>query len=170
VRAKSLKAIGAAGGGLPSGEKDRVLPLLDDPVWFVRLQAAKALGVLRHDKAVPLLAKRLVDANWQVRNAAATAVVLTSDDAIGIFLDTLGATDRYAKESVCEEIQKTDFVYRLIDNLDSPGRETYGKSREILSIMESLGYGTPLREYLKSGPDERIRKELTLIVQEGVAS
>jgi hypothetical protein len=119
---------------------------------------------------VPLLAKRLVDANWQVRNAAATAVVLTSDDAIGIFLDTLGATDRYAKESVCEEIQKTDFVYRLIDNLDSPGRETYGKSREILSIMESLGYGTPLREYLKSGPDERIRKELTLIVQEGVAS
>jgi hypothetical protein len=170
VRAKSLKVIGAAGGDLPSGEKDRVLPLLDDPVWFVRLQAAKALGILRHDKAVPLLAKRLVDDNWQVRNAAATTVVLTSDDPIGIFLDTLGATDRYAKESVCEEIQKTDFVYRLIDNLGSPGRETYGKSREILRIMESLGYGTPLREYLKSGPDERIRKELTLMVQEGVAS
>jgi HEAT repeat protein len=170
VRAKSLKAIGASGGGLSSGEKDRVLPLLDDPAWFVRLQAAKALGILQHDKAVPLLAKRLVDANWQVRNAAATAVVLTSDDAIGIFLDTLGASDRYAKVSVCEEIQKTDFVYRLIDNLGSPGRETYGKSREILRIMVSLGYGTPLREYLKSGPDERIRKELALIVQEGVAS
>ncbi len=170
VRAKSLKVIGAAGGNLPPGEKDRVLPLLDDPVWFVRLQAAKAMGTLRYDRAVPLLAKRLVDANWQVRNAAATAVVLTSDDAIGIFLDTLGATDRYAKESVCEEIQKTDFVYRLIDNLDSPGREAYGKSREILKIMAYLGYGTPLQEYLKSGPDERIRKELTLIVQEGVAS
>jgi hypothetical protein len=170
VRAKALKVIGAAGGGLPAGEKDRVLALLDDPVWFVRLQAAKALGSLRHDKAVPLLAKRLVDDNWQVRNAAATAVVLTSGDAIGIFLDTLGATDRYAKESVCEEIQKTDFVYRLIDNLGSPGGETYGKSREILRIMAYLGYGTPLREYLKSGADERIRKELTLIVQGGVAS
>ncbi len=170
VRAKSLKVIGAAGGDLPSGEKDSVLPLLDDPVWFVRLQAAKALGILKHGKAVPLLAKRLVDVNWQVRNAAATAVVRTSDDAIGIFLDTLGATDRYAKESVCEEIQKTDFVYRLIDNLGSPGREAYGKSREILRIMESLGYGTPLREYLKSGPDEGIRKELTLILQEEVAS
>jgi hypothetical protein len=170
VRAKSLKAIGAAGGGLPSAEKDRVLPLLDDPVWFVRLQAAKALGILRHDKAVPLLSKRLVDANWQVRNAAATAVVRTSDDAIGIFLDTLGATDRYAKESVCEEIQKTDFVYRLIDNLGSPGRERYARSREILRIMVHLGYGTPLREYLKSGPDERIRKELTLIVRPEVAS
>ena len=170
VRAKSLKVIGAAGGDLPSGEKDSVLPLLDDPAWFVRLQAAKALGILRHAKAVPFLAKRLVDANWQVRNAAATAVVRTSDDAIGIFLDTLGTTDRYAKESVCEEIQKTDFVYRLIDNLGSPGREAYGKSREILRIMESLGYGTPLREYLKGGPDEGIRKELTLILQEEVAS
>ena len=170
VRAKALKAVGAAGRDLPPGEKDRVLALLDDPVWFVRLQAAKALGTLRYEKAVPLLSKRLVDANWQVRNASATAVVLTSDDAIGIFLDTLGATDRYAKESVCEEIQKTDFVYRLIDDLGSPGGETYGKSREILRIMAYLGYGTPLREYLKSGADEGIRKELALILQEGVAS
>ena len=170
VRAKALKAIGAAGRDLPPGEKDRVLALLNDPVWFVRLQAAKALGILRYDKAVPLLAKRLVDANLQVRNASATAVVLTSDDAIGIFLDTLGATDGYAKESVCEEIQKTDFVYRLIDDLGSPAGETYGKSREILRIMAYLGYGTPLREYLKSGADERIRKELTLILQEGAAS
>lgn len=170
VRAKALKAIGAAGRDLPPGEKDRVLALLDDPVWFVRLQASKALGILRYDKAVPLLSKRLVDANWQVRNASATAVVLTSDDAIGIFLDTLGATDGYAKESVCEEIQKTDFVYRLIDDLGSPAGETYEKSREILRIMAHLGYGTPLREYLKSGADERIRKELTLILREGMPS
>lgn len=170
VRAKALKVIGAAGGALPPEEKDKVLALLDDPVWFVRLQAAKALGILRHDKAVPLLAKRLVDSNWQVRNAAATAVVLTSDNAIEIFLDTLGTTDRYAKESICEEIQKTGFVYRLIDNLDSPGRETCEKSREILRIMASLGYGTPLREYLKSSADDRIRKELTPILQVGAVS
>jgi len=170
VRAKALKVIGAAGGGLPPGEKEKVVALLGDPVWFVRLQAAKALGTLRHDKAEAVLAKRLLDSNWQVRNAAATAIVQTSDNAIGIFLDTLGTTDRYAKESVCEEIQKTDFVYRLIDNLDSPGRDTYGKSREILKIMASLGYGTPLREYLESGADDRIRRELTLIVQQGAAS
>ena len=170
VRAKALKVIGAAGAGLPPGEKDRAVALLADPVWFVRLQAAKALGTLGHDKAEPVLAKRLLDDNWQVRNAAATALVKTSGNAIGIFLDTLGTTDRYAKESVCEEIQKTDFVYRLIDNLESPGRETYGKSREILKIMASLGYGTPLREYLERGADDRIRRELTLIVQQGAAS
>jgi hypothetical protein len=170
VRAKALKLIGAAGGGLPPGEKDRVAALLDDPVWFVRLQAAKALGTLRHGKAEPALAKRLMDGNWQVRNAAATAIVLTSDNAIGIFLDTLGTTDRYAKESVCEEIQKTNFVYRLIDNLVSPEGETYGKSRKILKIMASLGYGTPLREYLESGADDRVRRELTLVVQERAAS
>jgi hypothetical protein len=170
VRAKALKVIAAAGGGLPPGEKERVAALLGDPVWFVRLQAAKALGILRHDKAEAVLAKRLLDANWQVRNAAATALVLTSGNAIGIFLDTLGASDRYAKESICEEIQKTGFVSRLIDNLVSPGGETYGKSREILKIMASLGYGTPLREYLESGADDRVRRELTLIVQERAAS
>ncbi|MBW6503818.1 HEAT repeat domain-containing protein [bacterium] len=170
VRAKALKLIGAAGGGLPPGEKDRVAALLDDPVWFVRLQAAKALGTLRHGKAEAALAKRLMDGNWKVRNAAATAIVLTSDNAIGIFLDTLGTTDRYAKESVCEEIQKTNFVYRLIENLVPPEGETYGKSRKILKIMASLGYGTPLREYLESGADDRVRRELTLVVQERAAS
>jgi hypothetical protein len=46
----------------------------------------------------------------------------------------------------------------------------YGKSREILSIMASLGYGTPLREYLDGGPDDGIRRELTLIVRQGAAS
>jgi hypothetical protein len=36
--------------------------------------------------------------------------------------------------------------------------------------MASLGYGTPLREYLESGADDRIRRELTRIVQQGAAS
>jgi hypothetical protein len=164
VRAKALKVIGAANGGLPDGEKDRVLPLLDDPVWFVRLKAVKALGNLKHAKAGVLLAKRLVDENWQVRNAAATAVIAVDEKPIDIFLDSLGHTDRYAKESVCEEIQKTGFVYRLIDNLGSTDREVFGKSRDILKIMGSLGYGTPLREYADTGPDARIRKELALLL------
>ena len=155
MRAKSLKVIGAAGGGLPPGEKDRVLPLLDDPVWFVRLQAAKALGILRHGKAVPLLAKRLVDDNWQVRNAAATAVVLTSDNAIGIFLDTLGATDRYAKESVCEEIQKTDFVYRSDRQPRFPGP---GDVREIQGDPEDHG-GPGVRDASSGVSEERRRRE-----------
>src|SRR3990170_1211993 len=60
--------------------------------------------------------------------------------------------------------------HRLIDDLGSPGGETYEKSREILRIMVYLGYGTPLLEYLKSGADEGIRKELTLILQKGMAS
>jgi len=170
VRAKALKAVGTAGGDLSSADKDRLLPLLDDDVWFVRLQAAKALGILRHDAAVPLLASRLLDANWQVRNAAATALVQTSDNAIDIFLDTLGTTDRYAKESVCEEIQKTGFVHRLIDNLASPWGQSREKSAEILRIMAQLGYGTPLREYMDRGADERVRHALLPIVRQGVAS
>jgi hypothetical protein len=143
------------------------VPLLDDSVWYVRLKAAKALGDLKHERAGNLLAKRLVDANWQVRNAAATAVIAVNARPMDIFLDTLGHTDRYAKESVCEEIQKTGFVYRLIDNLASPDRETSGKSREILKIMGSLGYGTPLREYADTGTNEAVRRELALLLTPG---
>jgi hypothetical protein len=169
VRARALKVVGSAGVGLPPAEKDRILPLLSDPVWFVRLQAAKTAGLVGHAAAAPLLAKRLADENWQVRNAAATAIVRSCDDAAAIFLRTLGATDRYAKESVCEEIEKTGFVYRLIDRLGSPGGEGFEESREILKVMISLGYGSPMEEYVASGGDDRVRRDLSRLLEGGAA-
>ena len=144
-------------------------PLLDDPVWFVRLQAAKAVAALRHCSAPALLAKRLTDDKWQVRNAAATAIVRAAADPAGIFLETLDATDRYAKESICEEIQKTGFVYRLIGELESPDGAACAKSRKILDIMASLGYGSPLEETLKGRPGGRIGEELKTPVEAGAA-
>ncbi len=107
----------------------------------------------------------MLDGSWQVRNAAAMALTMASDKAADIFLRTLESNDRYAKESICEEIEKTNFVANLIDNLDSKDRALYGKSLEILKIMHSLNYSTPLVEYERTGPNERIRKEVELILR-----
>jgi len=165
VRSKALKVVGAAGAELPEADKEKALLLLDDPVWFVRLQAAKALGNLKFGKAEDALAARLLDGSWQVRNAAAMALTMASDKAADIFLRTLDSKDRYAKESICEEIEKTNFVAKLIDHLDSKDKALAGKSAEILKIMHSLNYSTPLVEYGKTGPDERIRKEVERILR-----
>lgn len=164
VRSKSLKVIAAVAAGLPDADKDKVLSRLNDPVWFVRLQAAKALAVLRYGNAEDALAKRLLDENWQVRNAAATALAVLNRNALDIFLATLESRDPYAKESICEEIEKTNFADLLIENMDSPDANVCEKSRRILRIMHSLHYATPLTEYLKTGPNPRIRRELEFLL------
>jgi hypothetical protein len=169
MRSKALKLVGAAGDGLEERQKDRVTDLLNDPVWFVRLQAAKALGALRYGKAADSLGDRLCDENWQVRNGAALALTRFGNKAIPIFLGTLECKDRYAKESICEEIEKTGFIDLLIENMDAGRDEGHPRSmemsKEILRTMISLDYCTPLREYLQRGTNERIKRELALILR-----
>ncbi|MCM8781162.1 MAG: HEAT repeat domain-containing protein, partial [Candidatus Omnitrophica bacterium] len=144
----------------------RVLSLLDDPVWFVRLYAVKALGKMQYLKATAeLLGGLLLDENWQVRNAAAiTLTRFDTMDAIDTFLRVLRYNDRYAKEIVCEEIEKTNFVYKLIENLGSSDKNIYEKSKEILNIMHSLNFSTPLYEYMKNGRNDKIKGEINLIL------
>lgn len=164
VRAKALKVLSQAEIDSVEFAQSLLLTLLDDPVWFVRLQAAKALGNIRYKKTADILGGLLLDENWHVRNAAATALTKFEDAAICIFLRVLKYKDLYAKESICEEIEKTNFIYRLIENLGSNDREIYEKSKEILNIMHSLNFSTPLVEYMRKEGNDKMKKEIYLIL------
>jgi len=164
IRAKALKVLSQADISLIDFDQNLLVPLLEDTIWFVRLHAAKALGNMRYKKAADTLGGLLLDENWQVRDTAAMALTKFEDDSIDIFLKALKFKDRYAKESICEEIEKTDFISRLITNLISKDPKTYEKSKEILHIMYSLNFSTPLAEYLKKGGDDKIKKEIHLIL------
>jgi len=166
VRSKALKVIGAAGNGLEDSLITQAAALLSDPVWFVRLQAAKALGKLRYEKAIERLGDTLLDKNWQVRNAAAMALTKFGNRSLHIFLGTLLYKDRYAKESICEEIQRTDFIDVLFENMNAKDVCVYKKSKQILEIMKSLSYCTPFLEYLKTGTNEKIKYELEIILSQ----
>ena len=166
VRSKALKAIGMIAADSTDFDGQLVLPLLEDPVWFVRLQAAKVLGNLKCEKkCFDTLAGLLLDEKWQVRNAAATALTKYGNASLEIFLKALQYKDQYAKESICEEIEKTNYVYRLIENLASDNREIYSKSREILNIMHSLNFVTPMVEYMQRGGRDKISSTLERILQ-----
>ena len=166
IRAKALKTIGIIAVGLVDFDGEQLVSLLNDPVWFVRLQGAKALGNLKYKRAVDILGGLLLDENWQVRNAAAIALTKMGDISIDIFLNTLRTTDdRYAKERICEEIEKTDLVYVLIENLADSDKEIFRQSKEILGIMRSLNFSTPLIVCSKTGTNNKIKNELALILK-----
>ncbi len=165
VRARAIRVFGRrAAEGVSRPEL--LIPLLQDPVWFVRLQAARAIENVKWEKAVDDLGVLLLDPNWQVRNAAARALAHIGNASLDVFLNILQDRDRYAKESICEEAERTYFTQWLIANLASSDARIRDKSRGILKIMHSLNFSTPLREYLKNGDREEIKREIALLMEE----
>ena len=74
-----------------------------------------------------------------------------SDSILDVMLEVLGGTDRYAKDSVCEEIEKTGLSAQLIANLKGNDPDLQKKSRKILEFMRSLGFSATLEAYLGNG-------------------
>ncbi len=166
VRAKAAKAIGAIAEEFPDFDRNQLLPLLHDEVYFVKLQAIKCLGNLKYHEAADLLGELLLDDRWQIRNVAALALTNIGDNAVDVMLRTLRTTDdTYAKERICEEIGKTDLVNILIGHLNDPGQDRYQQSKEILQIMHILNFVTPLNEYLLHGTNDQIKEEIKAIIE-----
>jgi HEAT repeat protein len=152
VRSKALKVLGRLENNrfapnLPA----LIIPLLDDPVWFVRLQAIRSAGALKCTEAAGPTARLIYDRNWQVRNEAARAVILQGQRSLDVMLEVLSGTDRYAKDSVCEEIEKTGLSAQLIENLNGQDPDLQTKSRQILEFMRSLGFSATLEAYRGNG-------------------
>lgn len=170
VRAKALKVVATTAVDEDSFDWEQVIPLVNDPVWFVRLHAARALGKKKYPKALDVLGKLLLDENWRVRNAGAVALTNMADASLDTFADVLRPDDSYIRASVSEEIQKTRYVDRLIENLESADGNIREKSREILDIMCSIGFQTPLIRYMETGENEKIKKVLGGILREETES
>ncbi|HEY6010929.1 MAG TPA: hypothetical protein VIX18_05605, partial [Nitrospirota bacterium] len=109
--------------------------------------------------------------NWQVRNEAVQALIVLGERSLDIFLDIFMGTDRYAKDSICEEIEKMNFSDQLIINLKADDPALQNKSRQILKAMHSLGFSTPLTEHLAREGDES-GKELirTIMMKPGYSA
>jgi HEAT repeat protein len=168
VRSKALKVVGRAENvsavrNLP----ELVLPMLQDPVWFVRLQAIRSIRALGYKATAPAIQKLIFDGNWQVRNEAAQALIVLGERSLDIFLEILTGDDVYAKESICEEIEKTNFSERLIHNLFASDRLLQHKSRQILEIMHALGFSTPLSEYLQQEGNDEEKEIIRGMMQTG---
>ena len=165
VRAKALKVIATTAVDVESFDWEEVVPLASDPVWFVRLHASRALGNKKYKKAANVLAGLLFDESWHVRNAGAMALTQMGDTCLDIFLDVLRSSDPYVKGSVCEELQKTNYVNNLIENLSSDDTDIYTKSSEILDIMYSMNFRTPFIRYMDKGEDNRIKEKIEGILE-----
>jgi len=167
VRSKALKVIGSDGYAIPSQAADLTLPLLNDPVWFVRLQAVKSVRELTRESTAKVLEKLLFDENWRVRSEAALALTRIGSFAVDVFYNALKTKDVYAKESICEEIEKTLFSDWLIMHLSDDDKTLRAKCYEILRLMHVLGFSIPLTAYMQTGEDERVKQAVRHLLASG---
>ncbi|MBI5047829.1 MAG: HEAT repeat domain-containing protein [Deltaproteobacteria bacterium] len=108
IRAKAAKVLGKIGD---SSSVQPLLQIIEDPVWIIRLHAVRALGLIGNTDAIEKLKGRLMDSNWQVRRAAAEAISVMGDYAIPVWSGILlNSADKYAKEQVLEELQRTGVI------------------------------------------------------------
>lgn len=166
VRAKALKIIANSDHSWGACSHERWPQLLRDPVWFVRLQAVRAIGKQRCREFVEEMSSLVLDEKWQVRNAAAEALTGLGEDAIEIFLKILKSSDTYAKESICEVMQKTGFVERLLSLLEKGHTAHRSSMYEIFTIMASLGFTSQLKDYLNRTEDRSVAAIIDLAQHE----
>ncbi len=105
-----------------------------------------------------------------MRDAAAFALSEMGEASIDSFRELMETPDRYAKESICEEIQRSGYVLGLIDYLGDRESDRKTKSKRILQLMHQLGFSAPLSDALESASSTPlVRTEIQSILNAGGA-
>src|SRR4051794_6701346 len=104
------------------------MALLQDPVWFVRAHAARALRSLEGDNG-HAVAPLLADESWWVRAAAKEALEARPGAALELLLAYLDHEDGFARNGAAEVLQNTG----VLDSLLAEGAEIPASAKRILA-------------------------------------
>lgn len=145
VRARSAPVIGYL---TDQRAASTLFTLLEDPVWFVRLHAARSLARPRFLPHADRMTAALTDSNWRVRETAVRT--LRGFGPAGLDLLTrhfLATGDRYSREQVADEFQRAGLIPDLLTRSAETrnGRETavlknlaeMGKTSCMISVLET---------------------------------
>ncbi|MCX8116672.1 MAG: HEAT repeat domain-containing protein [Desulfobacterota bacterium] len=168
VRAKTAKAIGKIHD--PSAVP-ALLAMDREPVWYVRLQVCHSLGLLGDERGIDFLKDRLVDESWQVRAAAAEALIKIGPPALPSVVRMLQENkDRYAREQIAEELQRSGMVEELIHSLGDPDDPLLDLKRSLFMALVSLGMTNFLRWVKENHPSVGVRREVSLLLESAESS
>ena len=127
-----------------------LLDLLEDPEWFVRLHAVRALAQPRFLPQIPQVAQHLTDPHWRVRQAAVrTLLTFGRSGAKQIFsVFTLNLVPD-CLEQIADEIQRAGLIPTLLDELNEPRPE---QARQVIERLFSLGKSSCIAASLQKDP------------------
>jgi HEAT repeat protein len=142
--------------------RSRVLDVLceiDDP----SLKEVFLSALTDQDECSIELFKRAVsDANWQVRRAASEALGGFGLSAIKELTDVmLRSTDRFARQQVAEELQRSGLIYAIVESLRNPAG--IKPAEDMLFDVGSNGVVSPLLDAMDD-PDPIMRCKVAMLL------
>jgi HEAT repeat protein len=160
---RSLRLIANAGANMVAISLPEIKDYLHDEHWFVRVQAIEATRRFMNKDSFSHMIPLLRDAHWQVRRAAAGAIVSHGDEGLETIVEVIESKDVYAKEAICEAIHLEGYVEQLVRHLTQSSL-LYNSSARILFYMMSIGLDSGLKEMALSYPNDEIRQNLHLLM------
>lgn len=92
---------------------------LGDPVWFVRVHAARALGGLGEVDQAPELVALLADRQWWVRTAAKESLQELGEAVTSAVMPALKSDDKFVRDGAAEVLQNIGVIDALTRRLES---------------------------------------------------
>ena len=136
----------------------RLVTLLDDVQWFVRLHTVRALAQPRFIVLTDHVTRRLTDVNWRVREAAVRALLSLGAPGTERLLDHFLTTqDRYSLEQIAEELQRAGL---LPVRPGEDGHDGGWEKSQVVERLIELGKTSDLEAGLESGADDRLRERI----------
>src|ERR1019366_2741545 len=110
--------------------------LVRDEVWFVRLRATTAIGLLFHPRTIPILLEAVRDANRLVRIRAATALARFEHETVEILQSVVESRDRYALHAMISALELGGGFEKVIAELADPMLHDEAASRLLGALRE----------------------------------
>lgn len=137
-----------------------VQAFLNHPVWYVRLNAVKALESFRCNRStVKKIAELIYDDNWQVRSVSADMLVRCMAGNFDIMLAILESKDEYAKQALAEAISKANAGVKFLEVLSKCGTEDL---LYITKLMEILYYDLGFVNTIRQEDIDEVKKLCTI--------
>lgn len=134
-----------------------LLTLLEDPQWFVRLHTVRALAKRKFLSQAEQVAKRLTDAHWLVRQAAAQTLLVFGHAGVDTLADHMLQTqDRYSREQIADEMQRSGLIPTLVAQY---GTSTDNRESRVFAQMAEMGKTSFLLATLLTSSDRALRKK-----------
>lgn len=180
VRAKAAKGVGKTRDSTASR---RLIELSDDRDWVVRLHSLRALGEIGSVEGIDAVKNRLSDPNWHIRQEASRALLRIGDAAVPSLTTMVRQDqDRFAREQVLEELQRSGLIFMLFDEFTSKDDSTRKNIRDLLETVCTHGVTAPFLkgqkhadpvvrsmvvDILQKTGTEKANKTLTQILKDG---
>lgn len=132
-----------------------LLILLGDKEWFVRLHTARAFAKRKYESRAYLIAGRLCDTQWMVREATARTLFSFGREGLSQLCNhALTTTDRYSKEQIADELQRAGLIPQLLSQYAQNGK---GREFRLLEQLADLGKTSYILEAVEGSPERNIR-------------